>query len=93
VLSVLPRVGAVLLPGTLTTLIGCALLRVTKIGHADAGSIAGHYGSVSVVTFAVAANTLTDAGMTCESILPLFPFVMDVTVIVTGILLARCTCT
>jgi hypothetical protein len=91
VLSVLPQVGAVLLLGTLTTLIAYALLRVTKIGHADAASIAGHYGSVSVVTFAVAANTLTDAGVAYESILPLFLVVMEVPGIVTGILLARLT--
>ena len=91
VLSVLPQVGAVLLLGTLTTLIAYTLLRVTKIGHADAASIAGHYGSVSVVTFAVAANTLTNAGVAYESILPLFLVVMEVPGIVTGILLARLT--
>lgn len=92
VLSVLPQVGAVLLLGTLTTFIAYALLRVTKIGHADAASIAGHYGSVSVVTFAVAANTLTDAGVAYESILPLFLVVMEVPGIVTGSpLLARLT--
>jgi hypothetical protein len=91
VLSVLPQVGAVLLLGTLTTLVAYALLRVTKIGHADAASIAGHYGSVSVVTFAVAANTLTESGVAYESILPLFLVVMEVPGIVTGILLARLT--
>lgn len=91
VLSVLPQVGAVLLLGTLTTLIAYALLRMTKIGHADAASIAGHYGSVSVVTFAVAANTLTDASVAYEPILPLFLVVMEVPGIVTGILLARLT--
>lgn len=91
VLALLPQVGAVLLLGTLITLIAYAMLRVTKIGHADAASIAGHYGSVSVVTFAVAANTLNDAGVAYESILPLFLVLMEVPGIVTGILLARLT--
>jgi hypothetical protein len=91
VMSVLPQVCAVLLLGVLTSLIAYGLLRLSRIAHVDAASIAGHYGSVSVVTFAVAGNALTAAGVAYESVLPLFLVAMEVPGIVTGILLARLT--
>ncbi|WP_018228273.1 sodium-dependent bicarbonate transport family permease [Methyloversatilis universalis] len=89
VLTVLPQVGAVLLLGVFTALLAFALLRAGRIAHADAAAIAGHYGSVSVVTFAVASNTLVSQGIDFEAVMPLFLVLMEVPGIVAGILLAR----
>jgi hypothetical protein len=51
--------------------------------------VAAHYGSVSVVTFAVATSALTRAGIPYESHAALWVAVMEAPGLVAGILLAR----
>lgn len=65
------------------------LLRALKLAGADAASLAAHYGSVSVVTFAVAIAALAREGIPYESHAALWVAVMEAPGLVAGILLAR----
>lgn len=65
------------------------LLRALKLAGADAASLAAHYGSVSVVTFAVAIAALSREGIPYESHAALWVAVMEAPGLVAGILLAR----
>jgi hypothetical protein len=60
-----------------------------RLGRADAGSLAAHYGSVSVATFAVGLAFLADKNVRYDSQLPLFLVLLEVPAIVVGVLLAR----
>jgi len=87
-LPLLPQLGLVILLGIVQTLIGFALLRV-KLNRIDAAATAAHYGSVSVATFAVGVNWLTERGISFESQLSIFLAVMEIPAILVGIVLAR----
>lgn len=65
------------------------LRRFGKLPAADAGSIAAHYGSVSVVTFAVALSYLARAGETPEGYMVVFLVLLEFPALVIGVLLAR----
>ena len=65
------------------------LLRALKLRGVDAAALAAHYGSVSVVTFAVATAALTRQGIAYESHAALWVAVMEAPGLVAGILLAR----
>jgi len=65
------------------------LLRTLRLGAADAAALAAHYGSVSVVTFAVATAALAREGIEYESHAALWVAVMEAPGLVAGILLAR----
>jgi uncharacterized protein len=88
---------AVLLPEVLALValglaIPCALypaLRAARLAGVDAASLAAHYGSVSVVTFAVATATLQDMNIAYESHAALWVAVMEAPGLLAGILLAR----
>jgi hypothetical protein len=60
-----------------------------RLGAADAASIAAHYGSVSVVTFAVAQSVLVRAGHEPEAYLAMLVALMEAPGIVVGVVLAR----
>ena len=64
-------------------------LRALKLNGADAASVAAHYGSVSVVTFAVATAALAREGLAHESHAALWVAVMEAPGLVAGIVLAR----
>lgn len=55
----------------------------------DAASIAAHYGSVSVGTYAVAVAVLEARGIAYEAYLPLFVVLLEMPAIAVGIVLAR----
>jgi len=55
----------------------------------DAASIAAHYGSVSVGTYAVAVAVLEAQGIQYEAYLPLFVVLLEMPAIGVGIILAR----
>jgi hypothetical protein len=65
------------------------LRSLVRLGPADAASIAAHYGSVSVVTFAVAQSVLARAGIEPEAWLAMLVALMEAPGIVVGVLLAR----
>ena len=66
-----------------------ALLLLGGVKRDDAASIAAHYGSVSVVTFAAGLAYLERKGVTAESYMALFVAILEIPGIVVGIMLAR----
>jgi uncharacterized protein len=62
---------------------------VGRLKRADAASIAGHYGSVSVGTYAVAIAYLGTQQVRFEEHMPLFVVLLEVPAIIVAILLAR----
>ncbi len=86
----LPQMGGVLLLGLALPLIAFPVLRFAgRLNRADSASIAAHYGSVSMVTFAVALAFLVDRAIPHEQYMPLFVVLLEVPGIVVGILLAK----
>jgi uncharacterized protein len=65
------------------------LRNLGKLSRADAGSIAAHYGSVSVVTFAVGSAYLARLGVPAESYMTAFVVLLEFPALVLGVLLAR----
>jgi uncharacterized protein len=88
--SVIPHAfTAIALGAAIPLLVYPLLRRAIRLSVADAASIAAHYGSVSVVTFAVAASVLLQAGVPTEPHMPLLVALMEAPGIVVGIVLAR----
>ncbi len=89
-LPLLPELLSVMSLGVLQTFIAFAiLLRLGRFARPDAASIAAHYGSVSIATFAVAVTWLTTRGIGFEPQLVVYLAVMEVPPILVGIMLAR----
>ena len=87
-LPLVPQLAVVIALGIVLTIVAHAVLR-RRFAAADAASIAAHYGSVSVATFAVGVNWLNSRGIDFEPQLPIFLAVMEVPPILVGIVLAR----
>lgn len=88
--GLVPQMLAVLALGFLTPfLLYPAARKFGRLGRADAGSLAAHYGSVSVATFAVGVAFLADRRVEYDAQMPLFLVLLEVPAIVVGILLAR----
>jgi len=88
--SVAVQAAAVVAMGLALPLPAYAMLRgLGRLSRPDAASIAAHYGSVSVVTFAVAGAYLSRREIAYEAHMPLFVALLETPAIVTGILLAR----
>ena len=83
--AVVVLLAAMLIP--LTTF--AILHRLGQMNRADAASIAAHYGSVSVVTFAVAASYLTRLDETFEGYMVVFLVLLEFPALVLGVMLAR----
>jgi hypothetical protein len=88
-LALLPQIGACMALGFAIPLVLTPLLRLIGLSRVDAASLAAHYGSVSVVTFAVASAYLVAQGEPAESHAALWVAIMEAPGIVAGILLAR----
>ena len=84
-----PQVLACVALGLAIPFVLFPLLRGLKFVAADAASLAAHYGSVSVVTFAVASAALARRGIEHESHAALWVAVMEAPGLVVGIWLAR----
>ena len=85
-----PQMLAVLLMGLLQPLAAYPVLRcLGRLERPDAASIAAHYGSVSVGTYAVAAAWFANRQVPFEEHMPLLLTVLEVPAILCGILLAR----
>ena len=87
--DLLPEVAACVALGAAIPFALYPLLRRLGLAPADAASLGAHFGSVSVVTFAVATTALQKAGIAYESHAALWVAVMEAPGIVAGILLAR----
>jgi hypothetical protein len=67
-----------------------ALLRgIGKLSKVDAGAVAAHYGSVSVVTFVTAIELLTGEGLSPAGYMVAVLALMETPAIITGLMLAR----
>jgi uncharacterized protein len=85
-----PQLAAVITLGVFQTLVAFfVLLKLGKLQRVDAASIAAHFGSVSVATFAVGVNWLTLRSIEFEPQMAIFLAVMEVPAIMVGIILAR----
>ncbi len=89
VAALAPQVAACVALGFAIPFLLFPVLRALRLGGADAAALAAHYGSVSVVTFAVATAALARAGIPYESHAALWVAVMEAPGLVAGILLAR----
>ncbi len=86
----LPQMLAVLAMGLLLPLVAFPILRYAgRFKRADAASIAAHYGSVSVGTYAVAVAYFATQGITFEEHMPLLLVLLEIPAILVGIVLAR----
>lgn len=89
-IDLLPDILAALLMGVLLPLVAFPVLMLLgRFKRADAASIAAHYGSVSVGTYAVAVAWLGSREIGFEPQMPLLLVVLEVPAIVVGIVLAR----
>ena len=84
-----PQVLALMGLGALIPLAVTPLLRLAGLRGVDAAGLAAHYGSVSVVTFAVGLTAVQRAGLPFEAHAPLWVAVMEAPGLVVGIVLAR----
>jgi len=81
---------AVMAMGTLLPLVAFPVLRfMGRFPRADAASIAAHYGSVSVATYAVAAAYFAGRQIEFEAHMPFLLAVLEIPAILVGIVLAR----
>lgn len=88
--ALLPQMLAVVAMGFLLPFVAFPALRyVGRFKRADAASIAAHYGSVSVGTYAVAITYLNNRNVPFEAHMPLMVALLEVPAILVGIVLAR----
>jgi hypothetical protein len=81
-------VSAFVLSASLPLLAFPVLRHAVGLSRADSASIAAHYGSVSVVTFAVAQSVLARAGVVAPPEFAVLVAIMEAPGIIVGILLA-----
>lgn len=83
-------IGAGILLSFSIPVIGYALLRLTtRLSAIDAAAVAGHYGSISIVTFVAATEALKSLGLAYEGYLIAVAAVMETPAIIAALLLAR----
>jgi len=88
--SLVPDILATLAIGIALPIVAFPVLRsVGRMKRADAASIAAHYGSVSVGTFAVAVAWMNARGIAYEAHMPLLLVLLEVPAILVGIVLAK----
>ena len=89
IVALAPQVAACMALGFAIPFVLFPLLRGLKMSRPDAAALAAHYGSVSVVTYAVATAALARQNISYESHAALWVAVMEAPGLVAGILLAR----
>lgn len=88
--TLLPQILAVVALGSFLVVVAFPVLRYAgRLKRADAASIAAHYGSVSVGTYAVVVAYLNTREVFFEEHMPLLLVVLEVPAILIGIVLAR----
>lgn len=71
-------------------LLAFALLRgFARLDRLNAGAVAAHYGSVSIVTFVTASDALTRSGIAPAGYMVAVMALMETPAVITGLLLAR----
>jgi hypothetical protein len=85
----LPALFAVFAGFVLPFILFPVLRHAVGLARSDAASVAAHYGSVSVVTFAIATAYLQQRGIAAESFMPVLLALMEAPGIIAGVVLAR----
>lgn len=89
-MEIAPKAISVALLGLLLPILAYPILKkLGRFKREDAASIAAHYGSVSVGTFAVGMTFLQTMDVPFESYMPLFVVILEIPAIIVGIVLAR----
>lgn len=88
-MALLPQMLACMALGFAIPFVLTPVLRLLGLSRVDAAAMAAHYGSVSVVTFAVASAYLAAQEVAFEAHAALWVAIMEAPGIVAGILLAR----
>lgn len=88
-MALVPEVAGVVVLSFLIPLLLYPLLRLMRFDWADSASIGAHFGSVSVVTFAVVTAALIRADISYEQHAPLWVAVMEAPGLIAGVMLAR----
>jgi len=84
------QVLAVASIGIVLPLVVFSIIRaLSSVARADAASLAAHYGSVSVATYAVGVSFLATREVPVDAQLPLFLVILEVPAIMIGIVLAK----
>jgi hypothetical protein len=88
------RMGAVMLAGialsALIPVLGYAYLRAaTRLPAVDAAAVCAHYGSISIVTFVAATETVRGQGLPFEGYLVAVAAIMETPAILSALYLAR----
>lgn len=89
-----PQLGQAALAGILLSLLlpilAFALLRAgARLDRLNAGAVAAHYGSVSIVTFVTATDALTRSGIAPAGYMVAVMALMETPALITGLLLAQ----
>jgi hypothetical protein len=88
--GILPQMLSVLAFGFIVPLFLYPVARaVGRLARPDAASLAAHYGSVSVATYAVGVSFLTGLDVPFDTQLPVFLVMLEVPALIVGVLLAR----
>jgi len=86
----LATLGAGILLSFLTPFAAYFLLRATTgLGRIDAAAVAGHYGSISAVTFIAVTGMLTQLGIAYDGYMVAVAAAMETPAIISALLLAR----
>ncbi len=87
----LATLGAGLVLSFTIPFVAFGLLRtITRLGTLDAAAVAGHYGSISIVTFVAATSVLADRGIAAEGYMVAVAAVMEAPAILSALwLVAR----
>ena len=89
ILTLMPEIIALMLLGFFIPIVLYPLFRLLKLSIVDSSALGAHFGSVSVVTFAIAVGELASNGIAVESHAPLWVAVMEAPGLIAGVLLAK----
>lgn len=87
--DLLPQMGATALLSFVIPFLLYPVFRTIRLNAADSAALGAHFGSVSVVTFAVVTANLAQRSITYESHAALWVAIMEAPGLVAGVLLAR----
>jgi hypothetical protein len=88
-LTLIPEVVILMLLGFFIPILLYPLFRSLKLSAVDSSALGAHFGSVSVVTFAIVIGQLASNGIAVESHAPLWVAVMEAPGLIAGVLLAK----
>jgi hypothetical protein len=89
ILSLIPEVIALMSLGFLIPVLLYPFFRLLKLSVVDSSALGAHFGSVSVVTFAIVMGQLASNGIEVEAHAPLWVAVMEAPGLIAGVLLAK----